>query len=113
MNRDSMRRLITMFEEMGLDVAGPDDEEGDTFDPDGPMDDGNPMGTLEAELTLGVDVSDYTEHKRTAISAHSSQVSDSSFFVQMPPEVFAQAFGNEWYIEHGQPLGLKMGWFFE
>jgi LmbE family N-acetylglucosaminyl deacetylase len=113
MNRDSMRRMISMAEDMGFDEAGPEGEDGEAFDPDGPMDDGNPMGTPEAELTLGVDVSDFTGYKRAAISAHRSQVSDSSFFLQMPPDVFTEAFGREWYIEHGQPLSLKMGWFFE
>lgn len=113
MNRDSMRRMLSMAGEMGLGEAGPEGDDGEAFDPDGPMDDGNPMGTPEAELTLGVDVSGFTENKRAAISAHRSQVSDSSFFVQMPPDLFAEAFGHEWYIEHGQPLGLKMGWFFE
>jgi LmbE family N-acetylglucosaminyl deacetylase len=112
-NRDGMRRMISMAREMGIDGAGPDIDDGEEFDPDGPMDDGNPMGTPEAELTLGVDVRAFTEHKRAAIAAHRSQVSDSSFFLQMPPELFAEAFGQEWYIEHGRPLGLQMGWLFE
>jgi len=113
MNRDGMRRMISIAQEMGFDGAGPEGDDGADFDPDGPMDDGNPMGTPEAELTLGVDVAGYTECKRAAIAAHRSQVSDSSFFLQMPPEIFAQAFGHEWFIEHGQPLGLKFGWLFE
>ena len=113
MNRDGMRRMIWMAAEMGVDGAGPEGDDGEEFNPDGTMDDGNPMGTPEAELTLGVDVTDFTEAKRAAIAAHRSQVSDSSFFLQMPPEIFAQAFGNEWFIEHGQPPGLEMGWIFE
>ncbi len=113
MNRDSMRRMISMAKEMGFDGAGPERGDGEEFNPDGPMDDGNPMGTPEAELTLGVDVADYAESKRAAFASHRSQISDSSFFLQMPPEIFAQAFGHEWFIEHGQPVGLKMGWMFE
>ena len=113
MNRDGMRRMISMAAEMGLDGAGPEGDDGEEFNPDGPMDDGNPMGTPEAELTLGVNVTDFTEAKRAAIAAHRSQVSDSSFFLQMPPEIFSQAFGTEWFIEHGQPPGLEMGWIFE
>lgn len=113
MNRDGMRRMISIAQEMGIDDAGPDGQDGSDFDPDGPMDDGNPMGTPEAELTLGVDVRAFTEHKRAAIAAHRSQVSDSSFFLQMPPEIFVEAFGHEWFIEHGQPLGLRIGWLFE
>jgi hypothetical protein len=40
-------------------------------------------------------------------------VTDSSFFLQMPPEGFAMAFGQEWFIEHGRPAGLQPGWFFD
>ncbi len=113
MNRDGMRRMIAMAQEMGMEGAGPEGDDGEEFNPDGPMDDGNPMGTPEAELTLCVDVRAFTENKRAAIAAHRSQVSDSSFFLQMPPDVFAEAFGQEWFIEHGQPPGPKIGWFFE
>jgi LmbE family N-acetylglucosaminyl deacetylase len=110
MNRDEMRRGIELAQELGFDGLGDDGEE---FDPDGPMDDGNPMGTPETELTLGVDVTAYTARKRAAIAAHRSQVSDSSFFLQMPPEMFDQAFGREWFIEHGRAPGLRMGWLFD
>jgi LmbE family N-acetylglucosaminyl deacetylase len=108
LNRDEMRRGLEAAGELAAEHFGPDD-----FDPDGPMDDGNPMGTPEAELTLGVDVSDYLAEKRASISAHRSQVSDSSFFVQMPDDLFVSAFGREWYIEHDRPAGLRMGWIFE
>jgi LmbE family N-acetylglucosaminyl deacetylase len=113
MNRDAMKRLIDMAKEMGVDEFGPDRDDGEEFDPEAPMDDGNPMGTPEAELTLGVDVSRFVEQKRAAIAAHRSQVSDSSFFLQMPTEMFAMAFGNEWFIEHGREAGLQMGWLFD
>jgi LmbE family N-acetylglucosaminyl deacetylase len=107
MNRDEMRRGLAMARELGMEGAS------DDFDPDGPMDDGNPMGTPEAELTLGVDVSDFVGRKRAAIGAHRSQVGDSSFFLQMPDEIFAQAFGREWFVEHDRPAGLRIGWLFE
>ncbi len=113
MNRDEMRRGLELAKELGFDDFAPEDEEGDSFDPDGPMDDGNPMGTPEAELTLGVDVAEYVDHKRAAIAAHRSQVSDSSFFLQMPPDMFAQAFGREWFIEHGAQPPMRMGWLFD
>ena len=113
MNRDEMRRGIQLAKEMGVEEFGPDRDEGEEFDPDGPMDDGNPMGTPEAELTLGVDVSAYIANKRAAIAAHRSQVSDSSFFLQMPEEMFAQAFGREWFVERDRDPGLRMGWLFD
>ena len=108
MNRDEITRQMAMAREAGEEF-GPDAD----FDPEGPMDDGNPMGTTEAELTLVVDVSDFVRAKRDAISAHASQVTDSSFFMQMSDEAFAFAFGREWFIEHGRQPGLRPGWLFE
>ena len=90
----------------------PDVEDGE-FDPDGPMDDGNPMGMPEAELTMVVDVSEFVQRKFEAISAHASQVTDSGFFTRMTPATFAHAFGREWYIEHGRQPGLQPGWLFD
>ncbi len=115
MNRDEMRRGIAMAKEMRTDFGPEGDDDGD-FDPDGAMDDGNPMGTPESELTLGVDVAAYVDAKRAALQAHRSQVSDQSFFLQMPPEMFAQAFGREWFIEHDRspgPDGPRTGWLFD
>lgn len=108
MNRDELRRQFAQAREAG-DVFGPDEE----FDPDGPMDDGNPMGLPETELTMVVDVHEFVHQKRAAIAAHRSQVTDSSFFVQMPEEAFAFAFGREWFREHGADPGLRPGWFFD
>jgi hypothetical protein len=31
----------------------------------------------------------------------------------MPEEVFAVAFGTEWYIEPGAPPGLRQGWLLD
>ena len=36
---------------------------------------------------------------------HGSQISESSFFLAMAPEMFATAFGQEWYILVGAPAG--------
>jgi LmbE family N-acetylglucosaminyl deacetylase len=109
MNRDEMRRGVERMRE-----AGAEGVDFDEFDVDGPADDGNPMGTPETELTLGVDVRPWAARKRASISAHRSQVTDSSFFLQMPDDVFAEAFGTEWFIEHGrEPGDLRMGWLFE
>lgn len=115
MNRDEMRRGIEMARQMGEDF-GPDGDDGEGFDPDGPMDDGNPMGTPEAEITLAVDVTAHIDQKRAALAAHASQVGDQSFFLKMPPEMFVQAFGREWFIEHDRqstPAGPRAGWVFD
>jgi LmbE family N-acetylglucosaminyl deacetylase len=53
-----------------------------------------------------VDVSPYLEHKRQAMRAHASQISEHSFFVALPDEAFRYAFGTEWFIRDGQGPGV-------
>jgi LmbE family N-acetylglucosaminyl deacetylase len=105
MNRDAM---IRFFE--AARAAGDLDED---FDPAGPADDGNPMGTPEDELTHAVDVSAYIHLKRESMRCHASQITDTSFFLQMPDEAFTMSFGTEWFIKHGAEPGLRTGWLFE
>lgn len=64
------------------------------------------FGTPEFLITAAVDVTAYLEHKRMAMQAHASQIDDQSFFLQMPPDMFAHAFGTEWYIRDGQGPGI-------
>ena len=106
MNRDSFRRMQEMARASG-EVA-----EGDDFDVDGPADDGNPMGMPENELTHRIDVSGYLEQKRESLFKHASQITDSSFVSKMPPEVFALAFGTEWFLKRGAPVEPKQEWIF-
>jgi len=95
-------RMVAMMKE---NPDRPDD-----WDPDGPADDGNPFGSTEDEITMAVDVSAFIDQKRRSIMCHASQMTDSGFFVQMPTEIFAIAFGTEWFIEPGAPGGAKPGW---
>jgi hypothetical protein len=39
--------------------------------------------------------------KRASMRAHASQITEDSFFLQMPEERFAEVFGDEWFIECG------------
>ena len=83
------------------------------FDPEGPADDGNPFGTPE--------VGDHPRGRRRGLrrveaggaGLPSSQVTDSSFFLQMPIEAFRQAFGSEWFIEHDSTPPMRVGWLFD
>lgn len=59
------------------------------------------LGVWEEELTTCVDVSAWLEVKRESMRAHASQISETSFFLSMPDEAFAAAFGEEWYIRTG------------
>ena len=37
------------------------------------------------------------------MGAHASQIAADTFFLKMPDDVFAMAFGTEWFIAHGKP----------
>lgn len=82
------------------------------FDPETGGDDGNPVGTPAAEINLRVDVTDFVEHKRRALACHASQVTDAGGMLAMPPDLFALAFGTEWFIRPDQPTidGPTDGW---
>jgi LmbE family N-acetylglucosaminyl deacetylase len=72
------------------------------------------FGSPEAVITHAVDVVGFVEQKRASMVAHASQIPSDSFFLAMPPDAFAQAFGTEWYIEHGttrrpgDPMGREI-----
>jgi LmbE family N-acetylglucosaminyl deacetylase len=61
------------------------------------------MGVDASRITTAVDVSAHLEAKRRAMAAHASQISETSFFLAMPPEAFAAVWGTEWYIRLGGP----------
>ncbi len=63
------------------------------------------FGSDESVITHAVDVSGVLDLKRAALMAHASQIADDSFFLTMPPEAFALAFGTEWYISAGSVRG--------
>jgi LmbE family N-acetylglucosaminyl deacetylase len=105
MNRTDMTR---MFEE--AKAAGALDWD---WSPEDPMDDGNPLGTPEEEITWEVDVSAYLDRKRASLEAHKSQATDIEQFLEMTPEIFARAFGTEHYIEPGVDGPMRRGWPFD
>lgn len=61
------------------------------------------FGEPEAVMTHRVDVSAHAAVKRAALRAHASQVSEDSFFLQLPDDVFQVAFGTEWFIDRSRP----------
>ena len=87
----------------------------DEPNPDMPADDGdfdtNAFGTPEEEITHAIDVTGFVDKKKQSMEAHASQISEESFFMTMPDEVFAMAFGTEWFIkldakrDEGAPFG--------
>ncbi len=111
MNRDQMKRFFEAMKEAGVGTG--DDERMDEFNPDAPADDGNPFGQPESDLTHAVDVSQWVTRKRDSVACHASQVTDSGMFLSMPDEVFANAFGTEWFTKKGSTQSLQPGWLFE
>ena len=59
------------------------------------------LGMPAEVITTTVDVRAWVPTKRAAMAAHASQITDESFFMQMPEEAFAAAFGQEWFIRRG------------
>lgn len=64
------------------------------------------FGTPETQITCAVDVRAFLDHKRQAMRAHASQISEQSFFLAMPDDAFEYAFGTEWFIRAGQGPGI-------
>lgn len=95
MNRDAIIRSMKEHEgEMT------DEERAEMPDLEGAEAD---FGSPERVITHAIDVSAYVEHKRRSMRCHASQIGPDDFFLKMTDEVFAQAFGTEWYIAHGGP----------
>jgi len=94
-NRDHIRRgfeaMIAAGEELPADIGDPEGFER--------------FGVPESAITTTVDVSAHLDRKRAAMAAHASQISETSFFLAMPPDRFAMAWGTEWYIHRGVPPG--------
>ena len=105
MNRDAMRRFGEAAKAAGVEGT-------EEWDPDQPMDDGNPLGEPESAISWRVDVSPWIERRRSALQAHQSQTTDVGMMLAMPPEVFAAFFGHEYYVEPGRAPGMVDGWPF-
>ena len=86
MNRDHLRRVMEAAAEEHPDVEGPD------------LDDEAEFGSPESIITTTVDVNGWLGAKRASMAAHASQIGEESFFLSMPDEAFAAAFGLEWFI---------------
>lgn len=100
MNRTRIKEMIAANREEFVEAIEEDDDvETDEF------------GSLEEDITHAIDVTAFLDRKRASMEAHASQIGPDSFFLKMPPEVFAEAFGIEWYIELDatRPAGAPFG----
>ncbi|WP_091512753.1 PIG-L family deacetylase [Amycolatopsis sacchari] len=90
-NRDHMRRGVAEMADAGLPLPSLEEIEG--------------IGKPESEITTVVDVTPWLEYKRQAMRAHPSQISEDSFFLGTPDDVFRYTFGTECFIRVGAEPG--------
>ncbi len=81
--------------------------------PDAPDPDDFTMGSPASAITTTVDVGDFVGQKRAAMQAHASQIPEDSFFLQLPPDAFREAFGYEWFIRRGERPRTHETWLFD
>ena len=65
-----------------------------------------------SDITHAIDVREHLAAKRAAMEAHASQTTSAdttarslAVFLGLPDDLFAMAFGTEWYVERGRPAG--------
>ncbi|MEI8336879.1 MAG: PIG-L family deacetylase [Actinomycetes bacterium] len=88
---------------IALMKARPDDLIEDSPLPENPED--LNLGVASHLITTRVDVTSVVDRKRAAMAAHASQIPEDSFFLNMPVEIYALAFGTEWFTRRGAPVG--------
>ena len=91
-NRDQMVRLMASNPQWAADGAPPDVSE---------------FGLPESEITTVVDVRPAMAAKRSAMTAHASQVGDFGPFLAMPAEQLEAAFGQESFRRHADATGQR------
>lgn len=88
-NRDHVKELRATAQALADDTL--DDEGWDN------------LGVDAGRITHRVDVRVAIDRKRRSMAAHASQIAADDFFLTLPVEQFARAFGDEWYIRRGHP----------
>jgi len=95
LNRDHLQRSFLEAAEAGVEL--PEEIDPEEF---------GELGVSEDRITTTVDVRPWLARKRAAMAAHASQISETSFFLAMAPEMFEGGFGQEWFIRCDAPDGL-------
>ncbi|MEZ5142472.1 MAG: PIG-L family deacetylase [Acidimicrobiales bacterium] len=101
-SRDLLRVGIELAGSLGFDL--PPEFSPDSFDD---------WFVPEAELTHAIDVSAHLGQKRAAMEAHASQATSDvasqrslAAFLSLPEDLFALAFGTEWYVDRSRAAGI-------
>jgi LmbE family N-acetylglucosaminyl deacetylase len=98
-NRDHIRRGMEQAATSGVEMPGPPEDMPDPSE--------LRIGVPEDRITTVIDARDYIDVKRRSMVAHASQISETSFFLAMPPDMFTEAFGREWYMLEGAGPGTR------
>jgi LmbE family N-acetylglucosaminyl deacetylase len=89
-DRDHLRMMMQAAAEAGVADDMPDVE-----------DFGVEFGTPGELITTRVDVRDFVDRKRASMEAHASQIQDTGPLLALPPDVFREVLGREWYVRRG------------
>lgn len=100
--------LTTMDRDVMADLRRRAVESGDGSDDE--FEGADTMGEPASRITTELDVSPWLAAKRAAMAAHASQISEESFFLSLPDDLFAEVWGREWYVRvRPEPVGLGDG----
>lgn len=103
-NRDAVAERYRTAQALGRADEG-------FWDPDAVGDDGQPIGSPQAQIRWAVDLPEHIIGiKHRALEAHASQSSDVGVFLQLPYEVFTVIFGVEYYREPSRPGPMRHAW---
>jgi len=87
--RSALAGFAEQMTELGLELPEVDDSR---------------FGSPDEDIAATIDCRDYAAAKRAALAAHASQ-QDNMFFLQLPEDFFAEAFGVEEFIKMRDPTG--------
>ncbi len=93
LNRDRIAEMAQQAEAEGVETPARERAER-----------GITVGVPDAEITTVVEIEEYVDRKRDAMRAHESQIPEDSWFMTLPPELFATVFGREWFVRTTPPF---------
>ncbi len=93
-DRDAIRALMGSAPDLGIDDEPRMSEE-----------DLANFGSSTEQITTRVDVSAHIKQKRDSMRQHSSQITETSWFMMLPDEFFSAAFSTEVFIRRNSPDG--------
>lgn len=98
--KSAIRELFQRMRELNVDGPGEDVVPPDADEP--------PFGTPDELISAVIDVSPYAERKWAALGAHSSQISENSFFLALPEEIRKRMFAQEAFIREYDTTGAAL-----